>query len=299
MSPSQNDMGRAFEYGLVNSISMHLGANIIHNSQLDVAEHCFQSCSEIEQQHIDKASDEAVNFLVKHDNRLSGNKCNVSMQPDKQGILGDVRDIIIHNDAINADIGISAKNRHGALKHSRLSEHIDFGSEWFGIHCSDEYFLKILPLFEELKKRRKNGENWKEISDKKQRYYLPVLEAFHSELETLFKNHSDVVAKKLVKYLLGKYDYYKVIKENGEVKIMSFNIDGSLKWGKKLLLPAQIVKISQKTDSETTLEMIFDQGWTISFRIHNASTKVEPSLKFDINIIGQPGKMSSNSITYR
>jgi hypothetical protein len=31
-----------------------------------------------------------------------------------------------------------------------------------------------------------------------------------------------------------------------------------------------------------------DGGWQFNFRIHNASTYVEPSLKFDIQIIGMP-----------
>jgi hypothetical protein len=31
-----------------------------------------------------------------------------------------------------------------------------------------------------------------------------------------------------------------------------------------------------------------DNGWQLSFRIHNASTKVEPSLKFDVQFIGMP-----------
>ena len=34
--------------------------------------------------------------------------------------------------------------------------------------------------------------------------------------------------------------------------------------------------------------MGFDNGWQFSFRIHNASTFVEPSLKFDIQLIGIP-----------
>ena len=31
-----------------------------------------------------------------------------------------------------------------------------------------------------------------------------------------------------------------------------------------------------------------DEGWQFTFRIHNASTLVEPSLKFDIQIVGMP-----------
>ena len=36
------------------------------------------------------------------------------------------------------------------------------------------------------------------------------------------------------------------------------------------------------------MELYLDGGWQFSFRIHNASTKVESSLKFDIQIIGMP-----------
>lgn len=37
--------------------------------------------------------------------------------------------------------------------------------------------------------------------------------------------------------------------------------------------------------------MYLDNGWQFSFRIHNASTKVETSLKFDIQIIGMPASI--------
>jgi hypothetical protein len=34
-----------------------------------------------------------------------------------------------------------------------------------------------------------------------------------------------------------------------------------------------------------------DNGWAISFRIHNASKLVETSLKFDIQLLGQPANL--------
>ncbi|MBC7813539.1 MAG: HaeIII family restriction endonuclease, partial [Burkholderiales bacterium] len=35
-----------------------------------------------------------------------------------------------------------------------------------------------------------------------------------------------------------------------------------------------------------------------SFRIHNASSAVEPSLKFDINLVGLPQAATKNAIPY-
>ena len=50
----------------------------------------------------------------------------------------------------------------------------------------------------------------------------------------------------------------------------------------------RIVSLEYKPDSKNTLELYLDGGWQFSFRIYNASTKVESSLKFDIQIIGMP-----------
>lgn len=41
-------------------------------------------------------------------------------------------------------------------------------------------------------------------------------------------------------------------------------------------------------EDDGTVEMILDNGWQLSFRIHSASTKVEPSLKFDVQFISMP-----------
>ena len=34
--------------------------------------------------------------------------------------------------------------------------------------------------------------------------------------------------------------------------------------------------------------MVLDEGWQISLRIHTAKDKIESSLKFDIQLIGNP-----------
>ena len=56
----------------------------------------------------------------------------------------------------------------------------------------------------------------------------------------------------------------------------------------KMILPTSLLHIGFKPKSKTTILMCFDNGWQFSFRIHNAKDVVEPSLKFDIQIIGMP-----------
>ena len=69
----------------------------------------------------------------------------LSIQSDTEGIIGDVRDIVLSRAESNWEIGISLKHNHFAVKHSRLSKNIDFCEKWFDGKCSEEYFNKISP----------------------------------------------------------------------------------------------------------------------------------------------------------
>ena len=60
-----------------------------------------------------------------------------------------MRDIVIQ---INGtEIGISAKHNHQAVKHSRLSDKIDFGKEWGGHPVSSRYWKAVKPIFEDMR----------------------------------------------------------------------------------------------------------------------------------------------------
>lgn len=298
MALSQNETGRAFEFGLAQAMSIKLKAGLNIDSSMRVANESFSNSAPTEQDRITKASQAACVFLVNQDTNLRDGEFNVRIQTDQKGMVGDVRDIIVTNIKTQKEIGLSAKNRHFAVKHSRLSSHIDFGKEWLGLKCSSNYFSTVDPIFKELQKRKENGEYWRDIQNKSEKYYIPILNAFKTELTSLYENQPKTVAKNLIKYLLGRYDFYKVIKENGDVSIQSFNLDGTLGWGEKLPLPTSIIQIALKPKSDTTLLLVFDKGWQISFRIHNAASKVEPSLKFDIAPIGFPSHMSRHVIKY-
>ena len=60
-----------------------------------------------------------------------------------------------------------------------------------------------------------------------------------------------------------------------------------------LKMPTEILKMDLKKDSTNTVQIICDNGWTLSLRIHNASEWVEPSLKFDIQLVGVPNNLGS------
>ena len=44
-------------------------------------------------------------------------------------------------------------------------------------------------------------------------------------------------------------------------------------------------------EAGNTIVIICNEGWDISLRIHNASSKVEPSLKFDVQLISTPSSL--------
>ena len=103
----------------------------------------------------------------------------------------------------------------------------------------------------------------------------------------------------MVEYLLGEFDFYKVIGiDSKQTQVQSYNLRGTLnkegikrKRSAKLpiaSLPTRIVSLEFRPGSKNTLELYLDRGWQFSFRIHNEATKVETSLKFDIQIIGMP-----------
>ena len=83
---------------------------------------------------------------------------NIKIQTDEAGKKGDVRDILIIRRGIHWEIGVSVKNNHFAVKHSRLSRTLDFGEKWFEINCSHQYWEEIKPIFQYLAecKKKKN-----------------------------------------------------------------------------------------------------------------------------------------------
>lgn len=304
----QTELGKAFEYACLQSFYKALSNNqdvvIEQNRALNIAKEKYKNASSVMQSKMNSGADAATRVILRLEPQLTTPQNNIplyiAIQEDSQGITGDVRDIICFRRQNNWQIGLSCKHNHSAVKHSRLSDKINFGESWFNISCTKEYFDEIIPIFKELRKFKKNNMLWRNIKDKEQRFYIPVLEAFMNELRRLDSLHSGEIPKRLLHYLLGKNDFYKIISHDRKrvTQIQAFNINNTLNRSsgnvhpliniQQLIMPTRIIDISFKPNSSNTIIVTCDNGWTVSMRIHNASSKVEPSLKFDVQLTGVP-----------
>lgn len=222
----------------------------------------------------------------------------VSIQKDRAGQEGDVRDLIISKNG-NWEIGISAKHNHEAVKHSRLSPIINFGEKWLGCPCSAQYFEEINIVFNKLKPLI--GEKWDSVTlNKEVEIYRPLLVAFKDEVTSLYSKYGAEVPTNLIKYLIGEHDFYKLILDVKKeiIKVSAYNLSNTLNKNSgsvksaynisKINAPTKIFHIDFLESSNNTLELICNNGWQISFRIHNASSRIETSMKFDVKLIGVP-----------
>ena len=316
MSGLQTANGKAFEYACLLALYHMLRAGeevVIEDSPpLRTAGNLFDSMSADHQDKLMQAANAAARVIIRLEPQLQYPQGNIplylSIQADAQGMAGDVRDVLCIRGQNGWQIGISCKHNHHAVKHCRLSDKIDFGNEWFGIPCSPQYFSEVTPLFGELRRLRKEAKEngtqalWLDIPDKADRYYKPVLQSFLDELNRLASLHPEIPGI-LIRYLIGRYDFYKVMTDDRHktTRVEAVNMAGTLNRpsGKhhaivdvpRLRLPTRFYHMGFRPDSDNTLEIVCDEGWSISMRIHNASSRIEPSLKFDVNLISLPGSI--------
>ena len=299
--------GKAYEYACVLAFELEVApirkVIIVENSSLLVAKTSWETMNDERKSELAISAKAGINALITMEPRIieDGNDAlEVSLQADNTGTDGDVRDVLIIRKSIDWEIGISVKHNHFAVKHSRLSEKLDFGTKWFGIPCSERYFTEIRPYFTQLKQLRSDGVMWRDVPDKANSYYVPILNAFMKELNSKYEEYGSKVVEALAEYLLGKHDYYKLISNNASrsTRVISFNLHGTLNQSSnssepdieipKVELPKRIFNLAMKPGSTNTIELNMDNGWEMSLRIHSASSKVESSLKFDVQFEGMP-----------
>lgn len=321
----QTEKGKAFEYACLSAfedyLKNYLSQSVIveDNFAFQVAKQVFENLSSNEQVYMKKAGLAAAKIITDCEPHLvcKNHKSEIilTLQEDAAGQHGDVRDMLairILDPETKWEIGVSCKHNHSAVKHSRLSHRLDFGKEWLDIPCSQQYFSEIQRVFSRIEEYKKEKRLWRNIEkkEKEEEIYLLLLRAFIDELKRIAekcKDEEEPVPARLIRYLIGRHDFYKVIsiKKIRNTQVQAFNLNGSLnlpcchnkpkiRIGAKLKLPTKFVHIGLKENSRNTAEVICNNGWTVSFRIHNASSKIESSLKFDIQLIGHPQELFSH-----
>lgn len=308
MGTASNDQGRAYEYAWISMLEEEVGKHrpvrVENNSSLDANRRAWEHMtSEVQKKYLTSAKSAVycVTYLEPFTVEKSEEELILSFQADEAGTRGDVRDIVIQSNSKGWNTGLSIKHNHEAIKHSRLSRNLDFGFKWFGLSCSDEYWAAVAPIFDQLEQEKEKGTKWSDISNKDIDVYVPLLKAFIDEINRAYEKDNNV-PRKMIEYLIGVCDYHKIVSNDAKKKttVSSFNLHGTLGQGLKegselplITLPTKLISLDFKENSTNTVEMILDQGWELSFRIHNASSRVEPSLKFDIQFITMPGSIKN------
>ncbi|GAA9468673.1 hypothetical protein HpHA291_14400 [Helicobacter pylori] len=307
MSDKSNHQGRAYEYAWCLALEQKLSVfkKVIVDKQngFNACYRAYESLEKSLQERYLESAKQGVLLLLDCEPLLSEvigssqNGITLSLQKDKLGEIGDVRDILIYFDRFC--IGLSIKHNHDALKHSRLSKDLDFGEKWLGVGVSQNYKDTIKPLFERLENAKKESMLWRDFPNKEQEIYAPLLQAFKKEVLRIDEDKKNKVPQKMVEYLLGKYDFYKAIllEREQKTKLEAYHFHNTLNRSvknkpKRIIplskLPTRMIYFDFKPKSFNTLELVLDEGWSFSLRIHNASSRVEPSLKFDIKLLSKP-----------
>ncbi len=310
MSNSSNNQGRAYEFACLNSLYDAIikirPANIIKNSSYTAAEHAWNTLSQGDQNLYMLSAQSIINTIFALEPNIIEPDCDILdlyIQNDKHGEDADVRDIIIERKDTIWEIGLSIKHNHMAVKHSRIAKTLDFGLKWYGVPCSKTYRDDVKPVFDFLEQEKTKAIYFKNLNSKEDDVYVPLLKAFVKEISTQVMANKDI-PRKMVEYLLSKYDFYKVISIDScrTTTIQSFNMYGTLNLPSRVSqpsvriplidLPTTLLHIGFKPGSKTTIIMCFDSGWQFSFRIHNAEDVIKTSLKFDIQIVGMPADVN-------
>ena len=275
---TQVENGKALEFAVAKSFSELLSVEILDSPSSKNARVCYERVNEALRIRFDDASKKSASHIIEKEEILRNGATSIWLASDSLGQDGDVRDVIIN--CGEKKIGFSCKTNHSAFKHSRLSGKADFIKSW-GINesgCSNDYWNKVKPIFAELTIIRKESAGaalWKIQPDVANRFYWPILDAFESEINRLSQNPSTQAqtASKLVSYIVGFQDFYKIV---GTLSVT------------KTRLPDQIIGIDRLDGGKFSKTIRLNRGFTFNFRIHSASSRVEPSLKFDVTAISLP-----------
>ncbi len=297
---TQVQHGKGFEWAVAEATSQLLAVKIVDSEGTRYAASCFDGLDPAKQKLFRTCAEKSVAYVAERESLRPDAAGSVTLSSDAAGAHGDVRDVLLKTN--DRSIGISCKTNHEAFKHPRLSGKIDFVKKWgLGAGCSDAYWAAVRPIFSELADIRKQSsatKKWSELDRYQERYYMPVLDAWKTELLRVAGGDdptSRQAAKALCQYIIGQKDFWKVISERDLVRLYAFNTQKSLGTS-RTKLPTQILGIDSIDGSQYSLNVRMNEGYQFNFRLHNASSRVEASLKFDVQSEGLPSHIHQHDI---
>lgn len=308
--------GKAFEFACLCALGHSItgnGASVItkQDEALENASRCFNSLDNNIRHNMLLAADTATKLLLPLEPKLVNGvgELVLSIANDSiaKGSDGDVRDVICTRPNDNWwTIGLSCKHNHEGLRHPRITDGKDFGADWIDMHCSEKFMAEIALITDPLNGNKERDIYWRSIRNKKDDYYVPILTAHLEEITRMCAMDSTVPAR-LLSYFFGAKDFYKVIMSprDGTTTIEGFNMHGTLNrpYGSirpmtkvpTTRMPTRLVDACFKPGSKTTILLYFDEGWTISMRLHNKDKFATPtSLAWEVYLEGLPRTLYIN-----
>lgn len=227
-----------------------------------------------------------IDWVFKQFNLYDSTSILIDKLPDKAGEFGDITDIrIIKNK--NCIINLSLKNNSDSIKHSRITQL----PTWVGFAKDSNEFSsysnQLNSIWNEIKNEvaTYNSSSSIKISkfnqlDNIRKNYKEdsILNPFYNLIESFFSDYctSSDQCNMLFRYLVGIYDFYKIINRPKCFDIFSFiNISSP-------------TNVSFARTSNDYLLLSFNNGWDLSIRLHNGDNKLSPSLKCDVKIYNSP-----------
>jgi hypothetical protein len=318
LAQRQQAYGKALEYACAAALSAALAA---HGAQVALADtdaagtarRRYDALAADTRAKYDLGAQAGVHLLARLEPGLQSPAADarytLRIQADAEGTVGDVRDVVCAG-ARGWTLGISVKHNNDVAKNPRLARTLDFCQHWTNQPCAAAYFAAVTPTFTELEQLAAVGAHWSSLNLSEQakaaRFYRPILAALAAQLELLARQHADAPAA-LTTYFLGRQDFYKLIVSmpTRTTTVQAFNFAGTLGRADvraaqthvtdaqainipRLSLPTKLQAVAFKPRSDNTLLLTFDQDWSFSLRLHNASSHVETSLKLDVRMTKAP-----------
>lgn len=301
--------GKAFEYACLIALQEKLqeegkDVSTTNSPAFTTAQRSFEGMSDQDKARYVSGAQAAVKLLLPLEPYIENGDgtivLSIAADAIAQGPEGDVRDVLLIRVTNDWELGISCKHNHEALKHPRITTGMDFGRDWVNTPCSQEFLTALDEVISPLVELKNAGAKWRDVENKHDTYYVPILQLFLQEITRLC-NEGDNIPEKLLSYFFGSHDFYKVImKEASETTLIEgFNMNGTLSQAcrgvrpitrvSKLSMPTRLIEARLKENSKTTLILTFDHGWSVAMRLHNKDSDVKPTaLAWDVTLVGLP-----------